>query len=142
MKKKTSGFTLVELLAVIVILAVVIMIASSSVIGIVNRSKRQMAKEVRGNLQESALTYALNNIHLEKCSTIFSEEVYAHNDLSNLNKNTACTKKISIQELVNEGLFEDSRGACNKEDEVIIYRYNDGFNSEYKAYVSENLCNN
>lgn len=142
MNKKNSGFTLVELLAVVVILAVVITIASSAVFSIMNKSKKNMASEVRSNLAESALTYALENIHLSLCSPEFSKEVYVNRNIANLNSNTSCTKKVTVGELVDDGVFEDKKGFCNREDEVIIYRYNDGVNSEYKTFVSENICNN
>lgn len=142
MKKKNSGFTLVELLAVIVILATIITIASSSVIAIMNKARKNMAREVRNNLAETALTYATENSYLEKCSVEFSKEVYENNNIANLNNNTSCFKRVTVVELKNEGLFEDARGFCNNDDIVIVYRYNDGVNSEYKTYVSENACNN
>lgn len=142
MKKKNSGFTLVELLAVVIILAIVITIASSAVFSVMNKSRKNMASEVRSNLAESALTYALENIHLSLCTPEFSKEVYVNKNIANLASNTSCIKKVTVGKLIDEGIFEDKRGFCNREDEVIIYRYNDGANSEYKTYVSENICNN
>lgn len=142
MKKKNSGFTLVELLAVIVILAIIITIASSGVIAVMNKSRKNMAREVRSNLEEVAISYALENYHLETCSEKFSKEIYVDKNINHLNENTNCFKRVTVEEVINAGLFEDSRGFCEKSDIVIVYRYNDGVNSEYKAYISENACNN
>lgn len=142
MKQKNSGFTLVELLAVIVILATVITIASGSIFAIMNNSKKSMAREVRSNLEATALTYVLDHIYLEKCSVAFSKEIYEEKNITNLNTNMACFKRVRVEELTSEGLFEDNRGFCDKDDVVIVYRYNDGVNSEYKTFVSEETCNN
>lgn len=141
MKKKNSGFTLVELLAVIVILSIIITIASSGVIAIMNKSRKNMAREVRSNLEEVATSYALEKYHLEKCSVEFSKEIYVDKNINHLNENDNCFKRVTVEEVMNEGLFEDSRGFCEKSDIVIVYRYNDGVNSEYKTYISENACN-
>lgn len=144
MKKKNSGFTLVELLAVIVILSVIITLASSGVIAVMNKSRKNMAREVRSNLEEVALSYALENYHLEKCSLSFSNEIYVDKNISNLNdsNNANCFKRVTVEEVKKAELFEDNRGFCNLDDIVIVYRYNDGVNSEYKTYISENACNN
>ncbi len=140
--KRNSGFTLVELLGVMVVLAVVITFASSTIFSVMNNSRKKMASEVRNNLAEAALSYVLESVHLDTCSVAFSKEVYENKNISNLNSNTSCTKKIKIQKLLDEGIFEDGRGFCNREDEVIVYRYNDGVTSEYKAFVSDTSCNN
>lgn len=142
MKKKNSGFTLTELLAVIVILAIIISLATGSVIAIMNKAKKNMAREVRGNLEETALSYALENKRLEKCSIDFSKEIYEDKNITNLNLNTNCFVRVTVEELVTEGLFEDARGFCKKEDVIIVYRYDDGINSEYKTYTSEETCTN
>lgn len=142
MKKKNSGFTLVELLAVIVLLAIVITIASSSVIGILNKSKKNMSEEVRNNLKEAALAYALETIRLEPCGVTFSKEIFEEQNINNLNSNTNCFKRITVDEVKKSGLFEDERGFCNQDDVIIVYRYSDGVNTEYKAYTSNDICKN
>lgn len=142
MKRKNSGFTLVELLAVIVVLAIIITVASSGIIAIMNKSRKNMAREVISNLEEVAISYALDNYHLETCSVEFSKEIYVDKNINHLNDNANCFKRVTVEEVINEGLFEDARGFCEKSDIVIVYRYNDGANSEYKAYISENVCNN
>ena len=143
MQKKKNGFTIIELLAVVVVLAIIITIASSSIISVVNNSRKKMASEVRNNLKETALTYSLDNINLEKCSTTFSEEM-AKNNVANLNQTTNAKriKKLTVKDLKNAGLFEDKRGFCKDTDVVVIYRYSTASYSEYRAYVSDDACNN
>lgn len=142
MKKRKGGFTLTELLAVIVVLAIIIMLASTSVISVVNKARTKTSLEMRETLKDAALIYTLENIYLEKCSVSFSQEVYEHNDISNMRDNTSCIKSVSVATLKNAGLFEDNRGYCSNEDEVFVYRYYNGTNSEYKAYVSDEACMN
>lgn len=150
MKKKNSGFTLVELLAVIVILSIIITIASSGVIAIMNKSRKNMAKEVQANLEETALTYALEHNHLETCSLSLSEEIYEDKNINNLESlelNKNCFVRVRVDKLISEGLFEDSRGFCKKDGVVIVYRYSyrneyHEILSEYKTFTSEDICNN
>lgn len=94
-----------------------------------------MAQEVRNNLKEVALTYSFDNAHLTTCASDFDPE-------NRREKDKGCYVEISIGTLKKEGLFEDDRGFCNTNNNVIVYRYNDGVNSEYRAYVSEDACNN
>ena len=45
MKEKNKGFTLVELLAVIVILALIALIATPIILNVINDAKKQAAKD-------------------------------------------------------------------------------------------------
>ncbi len=150
MKKKKSGFTLVELLAVIVILATIISIATGTVISILNRTRKQAAVEVRNNLAQVAITYALEGKYLEKCSLDFSREMATNHELNavSLNdvRNQPCYAKVTVEEVKAAGLFEDGRGFCDNSDTIIVYRYTEkdgeNENSEYKAFISDTICNN
>lgn len=143
--KKKKGFTLVELIAVIVIIAIVALIGGSSVLSILNRTRKETAKEMQENLKEVALSYAFDHIHIKTCSKDFSKEMYVDNNVANLNKpeNADCIAKITIQTLKEEGLFEDTQNHCSNDDTIVIYRYQDEHgNSEYKAYASDTTCTN
>ncbi len=141
MKKKNSGFTLVELLAVVVILAIVVTIATGSVIGIVNKSKENMSREIRASLKEAAISYVIDNFRLSICNQNISNEIYEQNNIQNLDLNTTtCAKAVHVETLLKEGLFEDSKGVCNKDDEIIVYHYSDGVNSDFKAYIDDTIC--
>ena len=138
-----KGFTIVELLAVIVIMAIVVLIGGSSVLGILNRTRNDTAKEMRENLKEVALSYAFENVHIKTCSKEFSKEMFVDNNIANLNKpeNESCIARIKVETLKKEGMFEDNQNHCADEDIVVIYRYVDDFgNSEYKAYTSDTNC--
>ncbi len=138
-----KGFTIVELLAVIVIMAIVVLIGGSSVLGILNRTRNDTAKEMRENLKEVALSYAFENVHIKTCSKEFSKEMFVDNNIANLNKpeNESCIARIKVETLKKEGMFEDTQNHCADEDTVVIYRYVDDFgNSEYKAYTSDTTC--
>ena len=138
-----KGFTIVELLAVIVIMAIVVLIGGSCVLGILNRTRNDTAKEMRENLKEVALSYAFENVHIKTCSKEFSKEMFVDNNIANLNKpeNESCIARIKVETLKKEGMFEDNQNHCADEDIVVIYRYVDDFgNSEYKAYTSDTTC--
>lgn len=145
--KRKNGFTLVELLAVIVVLATIISLATGSIISILNKSREKLAEEVRHNFAEVAVSYVTENIVLEKCSVRFSEKL-ANNELDaamlNSEENKSCYTKVTVQMVKNEkGMFEDARGFCSDTDTIIVYRYNDDLgNSEYKSFISDTICRN
>ncbi len=58
--KKKNGFTLVELLAVIVILGALMTMATLSVIGIMNKSKKDVGSFTVTQIEDAAKTYALD----------------------------------------------------------------------------------
>ena len=111
MLKKKNGFTIVELLAVIVILAIVITIAATSVFGTINNSHKKMTTEVRNNLKEASLTYVMEKFHLEKCSTAFSKEVFENQNITNAGNttNSKCVKKVTIKLLFLSGAWHHTR---------------------------------
>ncbi len=142
-----KGFTLVELLAVLVVLAIVITVASSSVYRLVNRAKADTASEMRNSLKEAALNYVMGNIHLDKCPPVDANKEYTESEINNLP--SSCKKEIKASVLVESNDFEDSRGFCypkngnGEEAVVIVYRFSDkNGNSEYKAFVNEKYCTN
>lgn len=67
--KDKKGFTLVEVLAVIVILAIVISIAVTSVTGIRTNSLKKLLETKISNIEGSAIMYAQDNQDIlnEKC---------------------------------------------------------------------------
>ncbi len=142
-----KGFTLVELLAVITVLAIIITIAGSSVYRLVNKSKEQTGEEMRNSLKEAALNYVMGNIHLQKCPSVNPNKEYTESEINNLP--ASCKTEIRASVLVENNEFEDPRGFCSPKKGVgedaliIVYRFNgnDG-NSEYKAFVNEKYCTN
>ncbi len=67
--RNKKGFTLVELLAVIVILGLIAVIAAPLVLGTINSSKDSLSKEQKNRIIEAAKIYAVKNGHCG-CVTI------------------------------------------------------------------------
>ena len=97
MNKK--GFTLPELLGVIVVLSVIIGIAGMSVLSIMNKTKNKTFKEMEDNLKDAAITCYLDRGKTEECDT--------------------------ASKLINAGYFEDNKNYCNNVELTIIDDDND-----------------
>ena len=104
-------------------------------------SRKEMSQDVRQSLGETAISYVVDQMILPKCSIELSNSLYQNHTTSQIKENETCIKKVTVKELKENGLFQDSKGFCKDEDSVIVYRYNDGENSEYKVYVSDEICN-
>ena len=100
MNKK--GFTMVELLVVIVILAIVVVIAVPSIAGINNLIKNNMLEKKAEIIEEAAVLYGQDI----KGAVIASQEKY---------KNYSC-KSIIISKLVPYYLDKDNDNVCLDED--------------------------
>ena len=137
-----KGFTLIELITTIVILAIIIIIGQNAITGIIKNTRENAIKEVQNNVKEMALSYVMGKFYLEKCSPTFSNEVNINHNISNANNNDNknCVKFVSIATLKTMGSFNDDRGYCKDTEEVMIYRYNDGVNSEYRAFLNDSVC--
>lgn len=118
MKKK--GFTLVELLAVIVILGVIATISIFSVSGIFSSSKEGIAKDKIMNIESAAVNYVqTKNISLDESCTV------------NGTKYNFC-KKFTVKFLLQENFLEshdeggkvinDTTGESMENDVIAVYR--------------------
>lgn len=121
MNKK--GFTLTELLGVIVVLAVIVGIAMTSATSIMNKSKVKLYEEMENNLKDVAITYYLDTQD----------------------------NKVTVGELIDNGYFEDNKGYCKKEYliEISVKEIEDasatkgGYVPEdYEAIVEKGTCGN
>ena len=141
MIQKKNGFTLVELLAVIVILTVIVLVGGVSTLGIINKARKSSAEEMRTNLKDVAITYVIDNsIKLPKCTEEISKSVDEGRDyVLGAQTNGGCAVKIEVETLKNEGIFEDAKDIC-KDSVVVVYRYNREGYSEYRAYIADNAC--
>ena len=88
-----KGFTLVELIAAIVLLSLVVGITSYSIIGIINRNKEENYNLLIKNINSAAETY-------------YQECRYSNNDMINCNKIENDEYKISLGDLVNYGFLK------------------------------------
>lgn len=120
-----------ELMAVIVVIAIVISVAAASINGASKSARQKTSEEMRGNLKDAAIMYVLDSkeIHLKKCDDNFSET-----DSSTWGN---CAESIDVGKIISEGLFEDTKGYCSGSS-VVVYRDESGYN----AYVSDAACTN
>lgn len=101
MNKK--GFTLAELLGVIVVLSIIVSIAGISVVSIMNKAKNKTYDEMNDNLKDAAKT------------------CYLDNELVDTNCNT-------VEKLKNKGYFEDNKGYCDAVTKISFSETNDDYN--------------
>ena len=144
MNKK--GFTLVELLAVIVILSLVITITSFSVMKIRNNSLRDLVDTKVGDLEASAILYGQENNDIldSKCN------------IDGVDYNFCRT--VSVYDLISNGYYETREvNESNKKDlinnvtrksmlcdELYIYRKNNRVYAkmiDIKSNNENNVCN-
>lgn len=130
-----KGFTLVELMAVIVILAILMTLGGVSVFKVVEDSKSELLKDQINSLKDTAIT-ALEKKYFEICPSNFDEQ---NPDITQKNK---CYREISVEELVANKAFENKNDLCKTKEnkKIIVYRKNEGNFSELRSYVPENTC--
>lgn len=130
---KKNGFTLVELLAVIGIIGILVTIASTSVVSILNKQKETIATDTEKKLKDAALVYIQEEkIRLTSCPSNF--------DPKNPGSQSSCYRKIKVADIINKGLFEDTANHCNQEAIIIVYKSTQANYSENIAYAEEGIC--
>ena len=81
MKRKNRGFTLVELLAVIVILALIVLIATPIILNVINDAKKQAAKDSAYGYMDAVEKYIVSS-ELEDKS--IKDRTYSVEELNNM----------------------------------------------------------
>ncbi len=71
--RNEKGFTLVELLAVLVILAFIALIAFPIVTGIINNSREKLSEEQFNRLEEAVKSYTTKNVAEDEACVSISE---------------------------------------------------------------------
>ena len=128
---KQKGFTLVELLAVIVILGAIATVATVSVFSIIEAQKEELLKEQISNLKDSLQSYYVQSKrYLSVCTS--SDPATMMNDAS-----LSCGIVVSIGDLVNQGYFENKNQICNETKKVLIYRASQ---TDTRVYVPDDAC--
>lgn len=120
-----KGFTLVELLAVIVVLAILVGIGTASVFGAMNKAEERATKIRRESVVEAGEMYGYK-LNLTQCSDGFNAENYETAQDSDI----GCFEEVKIEKLKDSGYLDDQKGAraeCQDDDTVIIYNdYHEG----------------
>ncbi len=139
MNKK--GFTLTELLAVIVILGLITIIATTSISGALNNAKENMLEDKKNNIITAAVNYVQNNnvsLNSEDCANI--EGSYDR------------CKTLTVQELLDKQeleskdrdnkFYNDVTGKDMALDEVTVYRMNNRLYAKVTCMPSnDEVCN-
>lgn len=124
-----------EILAVIVILAVLMTTAGASVFHIIGESQQQLLEEQLKNLGDTAVTYVESKkYYLEKCEASFDPEKIVTKE------EKACSKEVLVSKLIEEGFFENKNDLCDPKKKIIVYKKNEGSYVELKSYIPENTC--
>lgn len=134
---KKNGFTLTELLAVIAVLALLLVLAAPNVLNMLNKQQEKLSEEIVKELKDSAISY-YSNSYFKKCSNGFEPTSVNSKDVS------GCIKKVTVQELIDDGTFRDDADTCDKSKEVIVYYYTNTSNGnnivELRAFVADDVC--
>ena len=108
MKNKKKGFTLVELLAVIVILAIILVIAVPKVMNIINDTKKATLETTAKMIASQAEKKKIENSVLQNTSNITCESVAKLNDIDyeacTINFNENGNAEVSI---IGKGKFSN-----------------------------------
>ncbi len=134
---KKNGFTLTELLAVIAVLALLIVIAAPNVLNMLNKQEEKLSEETVKELKDSAISY-YSDTFFKKCRNGFEPTSVNSTDVA------GCTKKVTVQELIDGGIFRDEADTCDKTKEILVYYYTNTSNGndivELRAFVPDDVC--
>lgn len=144
--KNKDGFTLAELLAVIVIIGILSLVVAPAVVKQIRNAQQTTKEQVLKNLEDAALDYALDH---SKNSTFISNNCavnYIVNKSNPLNLPSGCDKKtVSVNTLIDEGFYKDDSKKTKKDGIITIYKYKTTNNGkdfyDLKVYVDESLLN-
>ncbi len=128
------GFTLIELIAVISILGLLMTLAATSIAKTLNESKENLLQEQIKSLKDTAITYVSNKKYYFKvCPDTF-------NPAKTTTKDKNCYVKLTVSELINEGLFKDDKHICKEDKKIVVYRKKDGSYDSLETYLEDDTC--
>ena len=129
MKNNNSGFTLVELLGVIVIIGILATVAGLAVFQIIHNQQEKLLEDQIVTLKDTAVTYVLSKeTYLESCGNALDTN------------NPDCYVNVSINDLIEEGFFENRGDICDTNKSVIVYKRTEGLITELESYVEDGVC--
>ena len=136
--KRKNGFTLVELLAVIVLLGILITVAVPAVLRSLEGAVEETDKKAREYAMDAALTYGISKLKLPSCANGFVPT----NESST--SNAGCLKKVTVKFLKDNAYFTDNAENCKENAEILIYNYylDNGVDkvNEYRVWAPDDIC--
>ena len=137
-----KGFTLVELLAVIVVLALLTLIATPVVFRYIKQGQETTKNETLKNVKDAALDYALEH---SKNTTFISNDCATTAEDPN-GVSSSCKKTITVEKLINDGYYNDAGKRLKRDGVITIYKFkytNDQGKTFYdlKVYAPEEIYN-
>lgn len=136
-----KGFTLVELLAVIAILAILVLIATPLVTKYIMQASETSKSKTLRNVEDAALVYAMEHSN----NSMFIPNDCATSDDNPNNLNSNCKKNVMVSELIDKGFYKDDAKRLKRDGIITIYKYKSTngvkVNYDLKAYVPESIYN-
>ena len=142
--KNRNGFTLTELIAVIVIVGILSLAVVPNVIKQIKNAQQISKEEIITNVEDAALDYALEN---SKGSTFIPNDCAINYIVTNdrpLSLPTGCNNvSVTVDVLVKNNYFKDDAKKLKRDGVITIYKYkytNDqGTFYDLKAFASKNI---
>ncbi len=136
-----KGFTLVEILAVIVVLGILMTVAGIGVTKVINDSRDKLIEDQMKSLADTAINYVANEgFFFDACPEGFNP---TSPTTSEKNK---CYREVTVESLIQSGLFDNQKDVCNPNKFVLVYRegvYDNAGKLLYSnmlSYVPEGTC--
>ena len=131
-----KGFTLVEVIAVVVILGILVTFASPYVIKYIDSSKESTKQQSLKETEDAAISHGLTQFIPDSCAV--SSKVTKPSDIP-----SGCDYSVTVQQLIDKQLLKDNSKVLDRNAKVYIYklRTTNEIKTSYevKAYVSENI---
>lgn len=131
-----KGFTLVELMAVILIIAILAISSGVAIFSIINDSRNKLLEEQKKGVLDSAITYFVKSKRYMSSCTSNGQEDSVTSSCTGTGALT-CGCKVTISTLVSDALFENKNDICKESGEIIVYKTSGELKAKFKT---DNAC--
>lgn len=127
---------MVELLAVILILAVLAIASGVAIFSVINDSRNKLLEEQKKGVLDSAVTYFVKSKRYMSSCTSEGQENSVSSSCTGTGALT-CGCKLTISTLIADSLFENKNNICKESGEIIVYKYSGELKAKFKT---DNTC--